>query len=173
MKRSALQVEPDGHGGTVLDLARYVPALLIHTSNKMSTGANAIYRRTFGVGVTEWRVLALLAIEPNVPAQRICEMIGFDKAIVSRVVKSLQARGEVKVTPDGADNRRRRIALTAKGRQLHDRVIVFALERERRLLAGFSAGEVQVLRGLLHRLHANLPLANGYDPATPAGSSKE
>jgi len=157
-------VEAKRARASALDFKRYVPALLLHVSNKMSTGANAVYRRNFGIGVTEWRVLALLASEPNVSAQRICEMIGFDKAIVSRVVKSLQARGDVTVLPDAADSRKHRLVLSAKGRKLHDRIMLVALERERRMLTGFSHREVEVLRDLLHRLHANLPLANGYDP---------
>ena len=172
MKRAVHQSEPDRHGEIVLDLARYVPALLVHVSNKMSTGANATYRRHFRVGATEWRVLALLAIEPQIPAQRIREMIGFDKAIVSRVVKALHLRGYVQVTADGADSRRHKIALTAKGRQLHGRIILVALERERLLLTGFSVQEVQVLRSLLHRLHANLPLANNFDPEDSEARNK-
>lgn len=165
MKRTVHQTDREQQDGIVLDMARYVPALLIHISNKMSNGANATYRRLFGVGVTEWRVLSQLAIEPHIPAQRICEVIGFDKAIVSRVVRSLQDLGHVRVSADGADNRRHRISLTTKGRQLHDRIIRVALERERRLLSDLTAREVDQLCDLLSRLHAKVQLANDYNPA--------
>lgn len=164
MKRTALQSVPKSEDSLVLDMARYVPALLIHISNKLSTGANATYRRRFGVGVTDWRVLSQLAIEPGVPAQRICEVIGFDKAIVSRVVASLQGQGLLSVAADKGDSRRHNISLTTKGRALHDKIIQVALERERRLLSGLNAREVDILCNLLGRLHGNVQLANDYDP---------
>ena len=167
----ALRLKPPGSaakarsgGETVLDMNRYVPALLIHISNKMSTGANATYRRLFGVGVTDWRVLSQLAIEPNIPAQRISEVIGFDKAIVSRVVKTLQRDGYVSVSADGADSRRHRIALTPGGKKLHARIIKVALQRERLLLSGLGAKEIDLLCKMLGRLHGNVQLANDYDP---------
>ena len=149
----------------VLDMARYVPALLIHISNKMSNGANATYRRLFGVGVTDWRVLSQLAIEPGASASRIAEVVGFDKAIISRVVASLREADLVRVDGDGADSRRHSISLTAKGRRMHDRIIKVALERERLLLSGLSPREVDQLCNLLGRLHAKVQLANDYDPA--------
>ena len=150
-------------GPLVLDMARYVPAMLIHISNKMSTGANATYRRLFGASVTDWRVLSQLAIEPNIPAQRICEVIGFDKAIVSRVVRALQSRGLVRISADESDSRRLRIALTSKGWKLHDRMILVALERERLLLSGLTPKEVDLLCDLLSRLHDKVRLANDCD----------
>ena len=165
MKRAAHKIEPVGDVDLVLDMARYVPAMLIHISNKMSTGANATYRKLFGIGVTDWRVLSQLAIEADIPAQRICEVIGFDKAIVSRVVKSLQDAGHVTVNADRADSRRYRISLTAKGKALHDKIIVVALERERRLLSGLTAREIDQLCDLLARLHTKVQLANDYQPS--------
>lgn len=64
----------------VLDLERYVLALLVFLANKLTSGASTLLRRHFGVGTTEWRIMALLAIEPWITANRICKVIGFDKA---------------------------------------------------------------------------------------------
>jgi len=149
---------------TPLDFARYVPASLLHISNKLSTGANALYRRKFGVNVTEWRVLAVLANEPDISSQRICEVVGFDKAVVSRVVKGLASRALVKIVGDVGDGRRHRIWLSAKGRALYGRIVVVALERERRLLSTFAPHEIETLIAFLAKLSANARLANGYDP---------
>ena len=140
----------------VLDLENYAPALLTFLANKLTVGANALYREKFGVGVTEWRVMALLAIEAPIPAARICQVIGLDKAPVSRCLAALEQAGLVRVKLDGADARRRPVALTAAGRKLHDRIIKLALEREARLLACLNAAERRTLLALLNRLHANL-----------------
>ncbi len=139
-----------------LDLENHAPALLNLLASRLNVGANALYREKFGVGVTEWRVMALLAVEAPVPAARISQAIGLDKAPVSRCLAGLEQAGLVRVKLDGADARRRPVALTAIGRRLHDRIIKLALDREAKLLAGLNAAERKTLLALLNRLHANL-----------------
>ena len=141
----------------VLDLENYAPALLTFLANKLTVSANALYRARFGIGITEWRVMALLAIEAPIPAARICQVIGLDKAPVSRCLAALEAAGLVRVKLDGRDARRRPVALTAAGRRLHDRIIKVALAREAQLLGCLNATERGTLLALLNRLHANLP----------------
>ena len=142
--------------GPTLDLDRYVPAFVTFIANKLSNSATAFYQREFGVNVTEWRIMSLLAIEPGIPASRICHVIGFDKGPVSRTLAGLEKRGLVSIRTDPNDGRTHSISLTAKGRTTHDRVIVAALERERRLLSCLSKDEREVLIDLLRRLHENL-----------------
>ena len=117
--------------GTVLDHDRYVAALFTFVANNLLRSATATYQRRFGVNVTAWRIMSLLAIEPDIPAWRICRVIGFDKGPVSR---TLAERSLVSVHPAPKDRRSHIIALTSDGRTKHDEIIVVALERERRLL---------------------------------------
>ena len=142
--------------GPTLDLERYVPAFITFIANKLSNSATARYQREFGVNVTEWRIMSLLAIEPGIAASRICHVIGFDKGPVSRTLAAMEKRGLVAIRTDPDDGRTHSISLTAKGRATHDRVIVAAFDRERRLLSCLSADEQEILIGLLRRLHENL-----------------
>lgn len=148
-----------------LDLERYVPALLNFLSNKLSAGASQCYRETFGIGIVEWRVLSMLAVENHIPAQRICQVIGLDKAAVSRALVLLEKEGRISSEVDPKDARRYTVSLTGEGRQLHDRVFAVAKAREQRLLAGFSPKEVDVLVGLLNRMHARIDEVNAYRPS--------
>lgn len=143
-------------GGPLVDLDRYVPALITFIANKLSRSATALYQRRFHVNVTEWRILVLLAIEPGIPASRICHVIGFDKGPVSRTLGLMQQRGLVIIKADPKDARTHAISLTPKGRAIHDEIIVIALERERRLLACLQKEEREVLIDLLGRVHGNL-----------------
>ena len=59
-----------GRAEQVLDLDRYVPALITFIANKLSRSATVVYQKRFGVNVTEWRILSLLAIEPEISAAR-------------------------------------------------------------------------------------------------------
>ncbi|MBR0778655.1 MarR family transcriptional regulator [Bradyrhizobium diazoefficiens] len=147
--------------GPTLDLDRYVPAFITFIANKLSNSASAFYQRQFGVNVTEWRVMALLAIEPGIPAARICHVIGFDKGPVSRTLAGLEKRGLVSIRTDPNDGRTHSISLTARGRATHDKVIIAAFERERRLLSCLSKDEREVLIDLLRRLHENLGAVTG------------
>ncbi|MCV0280501.1 MarR family winged helix-turn-helix transcriptional regulator [Pseudomonas aeruginosa] len=147
-----------------LNLARYVPGLLTFLANKLATGASQCYRKHFGIGVVEWRMLSMLAVENGITANRICQVIGLDKSAVSRSLQALEASGYVGSRVDPGDARRNTVSLTEAGRALHDRVLLVALERERRLLSGLSPEEVDTLIELLGRLHGQVTHVNEYEP---------
>lgn len=140
-------IDPDG----------YIPGLVTHLSNKLSRSTSNLFRRHFGVGVLEWRILAQLAIAPDISASRLCALIGLDKGAASRGMQRLGALGLVGFTDDA---RVRRARLTPAGRRLHDRMLVVALERERRLLAALDDSERAVLRSLLARLDTQMREVN-------------
>src|ERR1700744_5932317 len=147
--------------GPTIDLDRYVPAFVTNIANKLSNSATAVYQRNFGVNVTEWRIMTQLALDPGSPAPRIGHVVGFNKGPVSRTLAVMQKRGLVTIRTDPKDGRTHSIALTAKGRGIHDKVIVVALEREKRLLSCLKADEREALIELLRRLHNNLGVVTG------------
>ena len=147
--------------GPTLDLDRYVPAFVTFIANKLSNSATATYQRNFGINVTEWRIMTQLALEPGIPASRICQVIGFNKGPISRTLAVMQKRGLVTIRTDPNDARTHSISLTARGRSIHDKVIVVALEREKRLLSCFKADERELLIDLLRRVHNNLGTVTG------------
>ena len=67
----------------------------------------------------------------------------------------------IAIRTDPNDGRSHSISLTAKGRATHDKVIVAALERERRLLSVLKKDEREVLIDLLRRVHGNLDAVKG------------
>lgn len=136
-----------------LDLDHYVPAYLTYLAGKISSSASATYRPKFGVGITDWRIMALLATEPWITAGRICDVIGLDKAAVSRSVREMKKLGIVEADED---QYRQLIALTRKGLGLHDRIVKVSLEREGQLLENFSAAERKLLINFLSRMHAQV-----------------
>jgi len=143
----------------VIDNERYVPALINFLGNRLAAGASNVYRREFGIGVTEWRILSLLAVEGTCSAQHICQFFDLDKALVSRTTRSLVKNDVVTVTAQKGKNKRA-IVLTRAGRSLHDRVIKLALQREKVLLAGFTKEETEVLIDMLRRLLERVPAVN-------------
>ncbi len=148
--------------GQTLDLERYVPAFVTFIANKLSRSATVFYQKPFGINVTEWRIMSLLAIEPGITASRICHVIGFDKGPVSRTLTMMEKRDLIAIKTDPRDGRSHSISLTRKGHATHDEVIVAALERERRLLACLRKDERETLIDLLRRVHASLGAVTGH-----------
>ena len=155
------KVPQTADAGPLLDLNRYVPAFVTFIANKLSNSATVFYQRNFGVNVTEWRIMSLLAIEPGIQASRICHVIGFNKGPVSRTLATMQKRGLVTIRTAPDDGRSHSISLTARGRATHDKVIVAALDRERRLLSCLNKDEREALIELLRRIHENLGAVTG------------
>lgn len=148
-----------------LDLKRYIPALVNFLSNKLSSGASKCYRKNFAIGIIEWRVLAMLKVESDITANRICQVIGLDKAAISRAVKQLVEAGYVRLKQDPEDARSSLLQLNTKGHELHDRILPIALERERLLLSGIDEEELDVAIRVLSKLHENVKLVDAFNPS--------
>lgn len=138
-----------------LVLDRYVPALMLWLSNKLSSNASTLYRKKFNIGVTDWRVLAYLGVFDRGQPARICEFIGMDKAALSRSMTLLLDR--TYITVSAGRGKAIELMITAKGRKLFDRIWAMARVREAVLLTGFSEDERHLLVSLLQRMLTNLP----------------
>lgn len=154
----------------VLDLSHYATYFFTVLANKLSSGASRLYLKRFGIGIIEWRVMAMLAIEPRIAPARISQVIGLDKASVSRESRKLEEKGYLIAGGDAANQRRKTLELTPEGYQLHDQIIHVALERERRLLSDLTSEEADLFMDLLERTAAKIPHVNEYDPASTAAT---
>ena len=81
---------------------------------------------------------------------------------MSRTLAVMEKRGLIAIRTAPDDGRSHAISLTAKGRVTHDKVIVAAFERERRLLSCLKEDEREVLIDLLRRIHENLGAVTGH-----------
>ena len=142
--------------GDARDYQSRIPYLLGAISNRTGATGSRFYRDQFGIGLAEGRLVYVLGYEGVLTARRASEIMGIDKGATSRALAGLQRRGLVQLTVDDADTRQRTIQFTKAGQALYDRLIVASLERERALLSVFSKKEVQMLAGLLKRLHTQV-----------------
>jgi DNA-binding MarR family transcriptional regulator len=134
-------------------------------ANATSRGGSRVYLRLFGVGINEWRMLSLLAIEPGLTAQQICQALELDKAAASRSVRVLEKSGLVDALPSPQARRSKLLNLTAKGLDLQARILSLALDREQLLLAGISPEEKCQIIGLLGRMVGNLSRLENFENA--------
>jgi DNA-binding MarR family transcriptional regulator len=140
----------------LLDLERFLPYRLSVISNRISQFIADTYARRFGIGITEWRVIAVLGREPGLSANRVAERTAMDKVAVSRALSRLLERDLVQRDTHGDDRRRSVLELSEAGYRIYDEVVPLALGRERALLAHFSAEDQHQLDLLLSKLDRGL-----------------
>ncbi len=140
----------------MLELDSFLPYRLNVLAKRVSRQLARQYQDRFGISIPEWRVIAILGREQPLSSNDIVERSQMDKAKVSRAVAGLVERGYLsrQVHPD--DQRLLRLAFTAEGRALYDRIAPLALDWERRFLAALTPTERAAFTGLLDRLEARL-----------------
>ncbi len=152
LSTSVKQVE----GRTVIDLDGYIPSFLSSINNALSRGASQKYREQFGIGIVEWRVMSMLAIEANIPAVRIGEVISTDKGQVSRALLKLSEANLVESEIVSLDIRKKNWWLNAAGYDLHGRILTTALEREEQLIQGCDPQDIEAFLRVARIMSDNL-----------------
>jgi DNA-binding MarR family transcriptional regulator len=150
-----------------LDLDRSIPVLLTFASNRLNSTGSAAYRALFGIGIPEVRLLIMLAVEPDINAARICEVMGIDSGAASRTLRDLEAHGLVRQRPDDQNRAYRRWSLTPAGEALHDQTVLISQERDRILAATMTAEEHDLLISLLKRILLEIPKLEALVNAAP------
>lgn len=143
-------------GRVVIDINTYIPYFLSSVNNALSLGASSEYLKTFGVGIADWRVISMLAIEPRIPAARIVEVIAIDKGATSRSLNKLDELGLVTFEAMANDPRRRIWELNDKGYELHDRIMAAALEREKKLIDGADPDDLEAFLRVIRLMRKNV-----------------
>src|SRR6185503_6784291 len=124
---------------TIRDLLSY---RLHQVANLLSRGAELRYRREFGVSLWEWRSIALLggAAEP-LSLNELARAAGIDKGQMSRVVSGLTRRRIVFRETDANDGRGIQLSLTRMGKNLYQKLIRVAAERNSAFLGCLNVKE--------------------------------
>lgn len=142
-------------------LEEFLPYRLSLLSNTISQGISSIYRKQYGLSVTEWRVLAILGRFPGLTASEVMVRGAMDKVAVSRAVAKLLDKGLLERSPHSEDRRRMPLRLTpGKGTALFRKVVPKALGYEMRLLENLSADELQRLGRLVQKLQDTAEMIN-------------
>jgi len=135
-----------------LELERFLPYRLSIVSNTVSQAIADDYQRRFDLGVTEWRVMAVLARFDGRSAREVAERTAMDKVAVSRALARLGEAGRVDRSTHDGDKRRSVLNLSEAGWAIHDQVAPMARARERELLAKLDAEEQAWLERILDKL---------------------
>jgi DNA-binding MarR family transcriptional regulator len=117
-----------------LELDRFLPYRLSVLSNTVSTAIAGAYQQRFGLTIPEWRVLAVLAMNPGLSAAEVAQRTAMDKVAVSRAVASLLMHRRIARQTARADRRRSLLKVAPAGQRVYAQVVPFALAYERALI---------------------------------------
>jgi DNA-binding MarR family transcriptional regulator len=112
--------------------------------------------RHHGLRVPEWRALAALYARRKCTMSELAELATIDRTTLTRTIDRMEEAGWLTRRADDADMRVTRLALTAGGRRMFERIWPEVEELNALALAGLSGEEIQTLNRILARMRANL-----------------
>lgn len=146
--------------GTDAEVNRYLAAYIMGVANRLANGASNHYRKRFGMGMSEWRAMMAIGTSSHRIVREVAEMADLDYAAASKSLKVLAERGLVEIEQTQRRGRAAIASLTPEGLEVYRKLRESARRRQSRLLATFTAEEVQTLWSLLRRIEAQVPHMN-------------
>jgi DNA-binding MarR family transcriptional regulator len=112
--------------------------------------------RPWGVRVPEWRVVGLLYSRRGLSMSEVADMAAIDPTTLSRTVEQLVRAGLLVRIADAGDKRVTRLALTAAGARLAERILPVVFRLNDAVAAGLPEPVMDLLRWALQRMRDNL-----------------
>ena len=112
--------------------------------------------KDFGLRVPEWRALAALYAKRRSTMSELADLATIDRTTLTRTIDRMSDAGWLARQADAADMRVTRLALTAAGKRMFERIWPAVRELNELALAGVPKSEIEVLHRVLARMRANL-----------------
>jgi DNA-binding MarR family transcriptional regulator len=136
-------------------LESYLPYLLNRAGARIAA-AFGEEMRPLGASLQIWRVLAALRESDGRRMGELSRTTSIEVSTLTRLVDNMEKNGLVERRRDAADARAVALHVTPAGRRLTRRILPIAERYEAVALAGFTAGEAELLKNALRRLYDNI-----------------
>jgi len=139
----------------LFDLSRYLPYLLNRAGVRIALAFSDEIRR-FGITLPMWRVLAQLWHDEFQRQNDISERTTIEPATLSRLLKSIEAKGLIVRTRSSSNAREVGVALTRKGRALTKRIIPLAARYEALAVGSIPPEKIDLVKDVLVQIYQNI-----------------
>lgn len=117
--------------GTGLTVEAFITTLVSQVGNALRRTVTVPYAEQFGLTVSEWRLLSLVAHAGKIAFNNLVEQSTSDKALVSRTLRLLESRKLVALEIEGAGRKKTTwCSVTDAGEALHRIALPVARERQ-------------------------------------------
>ncbi|GIL00557.1 MAG: MarR family transcriptional regulator [Alphaproteobacteria bacterium] len=144
------KIDTDG-----FDLERFLPYLLNQAAEATSRSFQEVYRTTYGMTRTQWRVLANLGRFGAMTARDICRISHIEKTKVSRAIAALERDNLVSRRESKTDRRAEILTLTPRGEERFAELGHRAIEHDRQVRARLGPDVAEQLASVLRMLIAD------------------
>ena len=117
--------------------------------------------RDYGLRVPEWRALAALYARERCTMSELAELATIDRTTLTRTIDRMEDAGWLSRLADEADMRVTRLALSAAGRRMFERVWPEVERLNELALHGLSNAQIESLRKILGQMQENLEATVG------------
>jgi len=143
-------LDPSGEGLVVHD---FITTRLSALMTALRRQVTMPYASDFGLSITEWRVLSLVAHAGTLPFSDLVVQSTSDKALVSRTTRKLEERNLIEINPESkASKKRIACSITPDGQAIYDKAIVIARKRQAEILCTLTRDEREALFSTIEKL---------------------
>jgi MarR family transcriptional regulator for hemolysin len=115
----------------------------------------------FNITIDQWMVLRSIADSADIQQNEISGQVFKDKASVTRIIETLVQDRLLKRDEHPVSNRRWKLSLTAKGKELLKDIRPTVLKNREKALNGISENELKIAEKVLKRIADNCKKKNG------------
>jgi DNA-binding MarR family transcriptional regulator len=142
------------------------PGHLIRRCQQIAVGLFIEEAAALGHDVTpvQYAAMTAIAVNPDIDATRLSELIAFDRSTLGNVIERLEAKGWIVRRPGNVDRRTKRLRLTETGAGLLAQVEPAVARAQERILAPLPPDDRQAFTRMLGRIvdinnaHSRVPL---------------
>lgn len=138
------------------DLQSFLPYLIRVFYSDVTTSLSQIYLRDHQLTPSEWRTMAIIGLEGQLPAAEIVDRSSMDKVSVSRAVKKMYERGLLRKTDNADDGRSSLLSLSKTGSAIYNDLVPKVLGVEARMIEGLTPQEISAFIATMERIRDNL-----------------
>ena len=158
--------------GDGLTVDAFITTLMSQVGNALRRTITLPYADQFGLSVSEWRVLSLVAHAGRIAFSDLVTQSTSDKALVSRTLKMLEGRGYVSLEAEGNTPRKKvYCSVTPSGQALHAQAIPIARQRQAAAICALAPAERDALHHALLKLR-DYCRAQEAAPAAPGQAAR-
>lgn len=142
-------------------------------ANRLARSASPHFRKKFGVGLIEWRIIHVLGFESPLSAQQLSISTDFDKAAVSRSLQVLANMEWIEIKRTGRSQPRKLIYITPLGRRMREELVKISLARQELIFSDVDCDRLAVFRSMLKFLMEKTAELDKYYQITPESDGSD
>jgi MarR family transcriptional regulator, organic hydroperoxide resistance regulator len=157
MLRHILAQQHRSHRNAIMSrkLQDSLPYLISRAASRLGALKDQILTE-FGLGLTEWRVLIVLADEDGKSISDLAKVTLTELSTLSRQLDAMEARGLVEKRRARANARTVTVHLTTAGQTLYKRTLPAEVAYDKMMQKDISAKDLEIARRVLAKVHENI-----------------